>query len=96
MSGPRRPIRSRAQLSQPSKNPPKRGEEHPPYAASAAVRSVSGRFFMSRNSRAICVLDVTSAGFELIEVAPGMTPEHVQEMIEPKLIVAGEVREISM
>jgi 3-oxoacid CoA-transferase subunit B len=43
-----------------------------------------------------CVLDVTREGLELIEVAPGMTPEQVQEMTEPRLIVKGEVREIAV
>ena len=43
-----------------------------------------------------CVLDVTREGLELVEVAPGMTPEQVQEMTEPRLIVKGEVREIAV
>ena len=33
------------------------------------------------------VIDVTPKGLELLEVAPGVTPEQVQEMTEPKLIV---------
>ena len=41
------------------------------------------------------VLDVTPEGLELKEVAPGVTPEQVQEMTEPKLIVR-EVKEISV
>ena len=40
-----------------------------------------------------CVLDVTDNGLELIEVAPGVTPEQVQEMTGPKLVVR-EVKEI--
>lgn len=43
-----------------------------------------------------CVLDVTRDGLELVEVAPGVTPEQVQEMTEPRLIVKGEVREIEV
>ena len=43
-----------------------------------------------------CVLDVTPAGLELVEVAPGVTPEQVQEMTEPKLIVAPNLREIAV
>jgi 3-oxoacid CoA-transferase subunit B len=43
-----------------------------------------------------CVLDVTDRGLKLIEVAPGMTPEQVQQMTEPKLIVEGNVREIAV
>ena len=34
-----------------------------------------------------CVLDVTDRGLELIELAPGVTAEQVQEMTEPRLIV---------
>ena len=41
------------------------------------------------------VLDVTPEGLELKEVAPGVTPEQVQEMTEPKLIVR-EVKEIAV
>jgi 3-oxoacid CoA-transferase subunit B len=43
-----------------------------------------------------CVLDVTPDGLQLIEVAPGVTPEQVQEMTGPRLAVSGELREISM
>jgi 3-oxoacid CoA-transferase subunit B len=41
------------------------------------------------------VLDVTADGLHLMEVAPGVTPEQVQELTEPKLIVS-EVREIAV
>ena len=43
-----------------------------------------------------CVLDVTPDGLELIEVAPGVTPEQVQEMTEPKLRVSGDLKEIAV
>src|SRR5436309_4070883 len=36
------------------------------------------------------VLDVTAEGLELIEVAPGVTAEQVQQMTEPRLIVKGQ------
>jgi 3-oxoacid CoA-transferase subunit B len=42
------------------------------------------------------VIDVTSEGLELIEVAPGVTPEQVQELTEPKLIVRAEVGTIAV
>jgi 3-oxoacid CoA-transferase subunit B len=42
-----------------------------------------------------CVIDITSEGPRLIEVAPGVTPEQVQSMTEPKLIM-GEVKEIAV
>jgi 3-oxoacid CoA-transferase subunit B len=34
-----------------------------------------------------CVLDVTERGLQLIELAPGVTPEQVQELTEPTLII---------
>jgi len=39
--------------------------------------------------------DVTPDGLELIEVAPGVTAEQVQEMTEPRLIVNGTPKEIA-
>ena len=41
------------------------------------------------------VIDVTAQGLKLIELAPGVTAERVQEMTEPKLIVADDLREIA-
>jgi 3-oxoacid CoA-transferase subunit B len=41
-----------------------------------------------------CVLDVVPEGLKLIEVAPGVTPQQVQEMTEPELILADGIREI--
>ena len=41
-----------------------------------------------------CVLDVTDAGLRLLELAPGVSLEQVQEMTEPRLIVEGRVEEI--
>jgi 3-oxoacid CoA-transferase subunit B len=41
------------------------------------------------------VLDVTPQGLELIEVAPGVTPEQVQEMTEPRLQI-GDVKTIAV
>jgi 3-oxoacid CoA-transferase subunit B len=43
-----------------------------------------------------CVLDVTENGLKLIEVAPGVSVDEVQSMTEPRLIVDGDVREISV
>jgi 3-oxoacid CoA-transferase subunit B len=43
-----------------------------------------------------CVLDVTKDGLELVELAPGVTVDQVQSMTEPKLIVKGQPREISV
>lgn len=37
------------------------------------------------------VLDVTENGLKLVELAPGVTLKHVQELTEPILIVEGEV-----
>ncbi|HEX9161331.1 MAG TPA: CoA transferase subunit B [Thermoanaerobaculia bacterium] len=43
-----------------------------------------------------CVLDVTPKGLKLVELAPGVTREQVQEMTEPKLVVEGNVPAISV
>jgi 3-oxoacid CoA-transferase subunit B len=42
------------------------------------------------------VLDVTADGLELIEVAPGVTAEQVQEMTEPKLLMRHPPRTIAV
>ena len=42
------------------------------------------------------VLDVTADGLELIEVAPGVTAEQVQQMTEPKLTVKRPPQTIGM
>jgi 3-oxoacid CoA-transferase subunit B len=41
------------------------------------------------------VLDVTAEGLRLVEVAPGVTPEQVQEMTEPRLQMT-DVKEIAL
>jgi 3-oxoacid CoA-transferase subunit B len=38
-----------------------------------------------------CVLDVTGGGLKLIELAPGVTVEQVQELTEPELIIGPDV-----
>src|SRR5258708_16389748 len=43
-----------------------------------------------------CVLDVTAAGFQLIEVAPGVSVDDIQALTEPRLIVDGDVKEIAV
>jgi 3-oxoacid CoA-transferase subunit B len=43
-----------------------------------------------------CVIDVTPEGLELLEVAPGVTAEQVQELTEPRLIVRGTPKEIAV
>jgi 3-oxoacid CoA-transferase subunit B len=43
-----------------------------------------------------CVLEVTPEGLKLLEVAPGVTPDQVQAMTEPKLIIDGGVKEITV
>ncbi len=42
-----------------------------------------------------CVLDVTPDGLELIEVAPGVTPEQVQELTGANLVIR-DVKEIAV
>ena len=43
-----------------------------------------------------CVIDVTPKGLKLIEVAPGVTADKVQELTEPKLIIDGGVKEMAV
>ncbi|MCU1229601.1 MAG: succinyl-CoA--3-ketoacid-CoA transferase [Acidobacteria bacterium] len=42
------------------------------------------------------VIDVTPDGLELIEIAPGTTVEEVQELTEPRLLVRGDVPQMSV
>jgi 3-oxoacid CoA-transferase subunit B len=42
------------------------------------------------------VIDVTPKGLKLIEVAPGVTAEQIQQMTEPKLIVDGRVAQMNV
>jgi len=44
----------------------------------------------------MAVVDVTPKGLVLREVAPGLTPEDVQSVTEPKLIVPAIVPEMSL
>jgi 3-oxoacid CoA-transferase subunit B len=44
----------------------------------------------------LTVIDVTPEGLVLREVAPGFTPEEVQELTEPKLRYAGKVPEMAI
>jgi len=41
------------------------------------------------------VLDVTPAGLELVELAPGVTAEAVQALTEPRLVIRGRVPEMA-
>ncbi|MBW2143645.1 MAG: 3-oxoacid CoA-transferase subunit B [Deltaproteobacteria bacterium] len=44
----------------------------------------------------IAVIDVTGEGLVLKEVAPGWSPEEVQSLTEPKLIIAPDCQEITL
>jgi 3-oxoacid CoA-transferase subunit B len=44
----------------------------------------------------LAVIEVTPKGLVLREVAPGYTPEDIQAVTEPKLIVARDVKEVSL
>jgi 3-oxoacid CoA-transferase subunit B len=43
-----------------------------------------------------CVLDVTPEGLKLIELAPDVTPEQVQELTEPKVAIANDVKTMAV
>jgi len=44
----------------------------------------------------LAVIEVTSKGLLLKEIAPGFTPEEVQKVTEPKLIIAPDLHEIEL
>lgn len=44
----------------------------------------------------LAVIEVTNQGLALREVAPGWTPEEIQELTEPRLIVAPDMKEIEL
>ena len=44
----------------------------------------------------VAVIEVVKEGLLLKEVAPGWTPEEVQSMTGPKLIVAPDLKEIGL
>jgi 3-oxoacid CoA-transferase B subunit len=44
----------------------------------------------------LAVIEVTPEGLLLKELAPGFTPEEVQEVTEPKLIIAPDLKEIQL
>jgi 3-oxoacid CoA-transferase B subunit len=44
----------------------------------------------------LAVIEVTEAGLVLKEVAPGWTAQEIQELTEPKLIVAKDLKEIDL
>lgn len=44
----------------------------------------------------IAVIEVTPAGLVLKEVAPGLTPDEIQAVTEPKLLIASDLKEIEL
>jgi acyl CoA:acetate/3-ketoacid CoA transferase beta subunit len=44
----------------------------------------------------LAVVEVSDNGLVLKEVAPGWTPEEIQELTEPKLLISPDVGEISL
>jgi 3-oxoacid CoA-transferase subunit B len=44
----------------------------------------------------LAVMEVTPEGLLLLEVAPGLTPEDVQSVTEPKLIISKDLKEIEL
>jgi 3-oxoacid CoA-transferase B subunit len=44
----------------------------------------------------LAVIEVISKGLLLKEIAPGFTPEEVQKVTEPKLIIAPDLHQIEL
>jgi len=44
----------------------------------------------------MAVIEVTPAGLVLKEIAPGLTPDEIQEVTEPPLIIASDIKEIEL
>jgi len=42
----------------------------------------------------LCLLEVTSAGLELIEIAPGISIDYIQQLTEPELIISRDLKEM--
>ena len=43
-----------------------------------------------------CVIDVTTKGLQLVELAPGVTADEVQALTEPRLMADGSVKEMAV
>jgi 3-oxoacid CoA-transferase B subunit len=57
---------------------------------------LTGRECVSLIITDLAVIEVTPQGLVLKEIAPGWMPEEVQALTEPRLIVADDLREISL
>jgi acyl CoA:acetate/3-ketoacid CoA transferase beta subunit len=44
----------------------------------------------------LAVIEVTPEGLVLKEIYPGLTPENIQSITEPKLIIASDLKEIEL
>lgn len=57
---------------------------------------LTGRECVSLIITDLAVIEVTPAGLVLKETAPGYTPEEIQAVTEPKLKIAGDLKEIAL
>ena len=57
---------------------------------------ITGRRCVNLIVTDLAVIDVTPAGLVLKEIAPGWTPEEVQALTEPKLIVADDLKDFQL
>jgi len=44
----------------------------------------------------MAVIEVTPTGLVLKEIAPGLTPDEIQAVTEPPLIIASDIKEIEL
>ena len=67
-----------------------------PKVVSRCSLPLTGRRVVHRVITDLAVLDVTPSGLLLRELAPGVTVDEVQARTEPKLAIAGDVKEMAL
>jgi 3-oxoacid CoA-transferase subunit B len=71
----------------------KKGE---PKILNSCTLPLTGKRVVHRIITELCVMDITDRGLELVEVAPGVTPEEIQAKTEPKVRVSSRLKTIAV
>ncbi len=67
-----------------------------PKIVKECIYPLTGRGCVSLVVTDLAVIEVTKEGLLLKEMAPGWTPEEVQELTEPRLILASDLKEVEL